>query len=119
MTSLSRPLKRAVHPDGNTTLKEESSAVLGKAKTPIFFLLALLIQTLIILGTLDLATRLLERAGILPPATTWSYRLAQPGPYKDAPYFSRAFVHESQTQPGGWTTPDGTRLVLPNDFTGT
>jgi hypothetical protein len=119
MASFSRPLKRAEDSVGNRERKKASSAFFGKAKTPIFFFLAFLIQTLILLGILELATHLLTRAGILPPATTWSYRLAQPSPYKDAPYFSRAFVHESQIQPGGWTTPDGTRLVLPNDFTGT
>jgi len=33
-------------------------------------------------------------------------------------YFSTHFVDESVIQPGGWETPNGTRLVLPKDFSG-
>lgn len=47
-----------------------------------------------------------------------SFRLSQPQPYQDAPYFSVDFINESFEQPGGWTVPPGTNLLLPNDYKG-
>lgn len=86
---------------------------------PVVFYLALLLVGLIPLLMLEGGARLLNRLEFLPPATMWEYRLRQPEPYADAPYFSRDFVRESQRHPGGWSTPQGGRLVLPHDFSGT
>jgi lysophospholipase L1-like esterase len=44
-------------------------------------------------------------------------RLHSPS-YIDEPYFSEQFLAESFSQPGGWLTPEGTRLVLPQEFHG-
>ena len=44
-------------------------------------------------------------------------RLTSPS-YVLEPFFSEAFLIESFTQPGGWLTPDNTRLVLPYEFHG-
>ncbi len=44
-------------------------------------------------------------------------RLNSPS-YLYEPYFSERFLAESFTQPGGWLTPEGTRLVLPKEFHG-
>ena len=44
-------------------------------------------------------------------------RLNSPS-YINEPYFSERFLAESFTQPGGWLTPEGTRLVLPKEFHG-
>lgn len=44
-------------------------------------------------------------------------RLHSPS-YLNEPYFSEQFLSESFTQPGGWITPEDTRLVLPKEFHG-
>ena len=38
--------------------------------------------------------------------------------YAKEPYFSEAFLAESYTQPGGWDTISGTRLVVPREYHG-
>jgi lysophospholipase L1-like esterase len=38
--------------------------------------------------------------------------------YTSEPYFSEAFLAESYTQPGGWDTIAGTRLVVPREYHG-
>jgi lysophospholipase L1-like esterase len=38
--------------------------------------------------------------------------------YKGEAYFSEAFLEESFTQPGGWETPPGTRIVVPRPYDG-
>lgn len=38
--------------------------------------------------------------------------------YSTEPYFSEEFLSESFTQPGGWTSPEGTRLIFPQEFHG-
>ena len=53
-----------------------------------------------------------------PATNRYAFRLEQPPPYRNAPYFSRAFVDESFQQPNGWYVPPGTRLVVPGDFHG-
>lgn len=83
-----------------------------------FSLIALGLATALLLGLLEGGAIALNRAGTLPPTTQTEFRLRQPAAYANAPYFSRAFVEESMRQPGGWTTPEGTSLVIPNDFTG-
>jgi hypothetical protein len=47
-----------------------------------------------------------------------NFRLTQPAPYQNAPFFSKGFVVESFKQPGGWKIPPGTNLIIPNDFKG-
>jgi hypothetical protein len=54
----------------------------------------------------------------LEERSLWAFRAGRPLPYQSAPYYSQKFVAESKLQPGGWTTPPGTRLVLPNNFSG-
>ena len=63
---------------------------------------------------LELGTRLLVETH----SDHRSFRLTRPAPYRDAPYFSREFIEEAFTQPGGWKTPPGTNLLLPNDYNG-
>ena len=46
------------------------------------------------------------------------FRLTRPQPYSHSNYFSKDFIEESFQQPQGWTTPIGTRLVIPNNFAG-
>lgn len=88
-------------------------------KNVLFTLIALGLSCLILLGLLEIGVRALNRLALLPPTSVWEFRYRQPAPYADASYFSRAFIDEQKSQPGGWTTPEGTRLVLPNDFEGT
>jgi lysophospholipase L1-like esterase len=38
--------------------------------------------------------------------------------YRNEPYFSESFLAESFTQPGGWETPPGTRIVVPKPYDG-
>jgi hypothetical protein len=46
------------------------------------------------------------------------FRLTEPLPYQNTPYFSRAFIEESFSEPGGWITPSGTHLILPKNYKG-
>ena len=54
----------------------------------------------------------------MPPQTLYDYRLSSPLPYRGASYYSKEFIEESFRQPDGWQFPDGTRLIIPNDFHG-
>jgi lysophospholipase L1-like esterase len=38
--------------------------------------------------------------------------------YLNEPYFSEDFLVESFVQPGGWESPEGTKLILPQEFHG-
>jgi len=51
------------------------------------------------------------------PYDNYSERLTSPS-YVKEPYFSESFLAESFTQPGGWLTPENTRLVWPKQFHG-
>jgi hypothetical protein len=53
----------------------------------------------------------------MTPRTHYSFRKTQPPPYKDASYFSSAFIDE-QFARNDWSTPPGTILILPTDFDG-
>ena len=53
-----------------------------------------------------------------PHPGVFEFRAACPAPYQDAEYFSPEFVRESAAQPGGWQHPEGTRLIIPNDYHG-
>jgi hypothetical protein len=46
------------------------------------------------------------------------FRLNRPEPYSESSYFSQDFINESFSQPGGWITPIGTRILLPKNFKG-
>lgn len=46
------------------------------------------------------------------------FRLQRPEPYIKSSYFSADFINESFSQPGGWFTPAGTKIVLPNNYRG-
>jgi lysophospholipase L1-like esterase len=51
------------------------------------------------------------------PYDGYQERLTAPA-YAGERYFSETFLSESFTQPGGWHTQAGTRLVFPNEFHG-
>jgi lysophospholipase L1-like esterase len=51
------------------------------------------------------------------PYDGYQERLTAPA-YAGEGYFSETFLAESFTQPGGWHTQAGTRLVFPNEFHG-
>jgi hypothetical protein len=53
------------------------------------------------------------------PQTHYDFRKSHPPPYRNASYFSQKFIEESFIQPGGWHYPEGTRLVIPHDYSGT
>lgn len=76
------------------------------------FINALVVLVLLLL--LELGFRLIYQAHNDP----LSFRLTQPAPYQNATYFSEEFIVESFKQPGGWVSPPGTNLLLPNDFKG-
>lgn len=78
-------------------------------------LLMLCFGTALALLVVEIACRIIYRDTY---TSNKEFRLSRPEPYKNASYFSEAFVEEAFTQPGGWTNPPGTRLVLPNDFSG-
>ena len=67
-----------------------------------------------IISIIEVSLRLIE-------TKSWThkeFRLTRPEPYANSPYFSEEFINESFKQPGGWFTPEGTRIVLPNDYKG-
>jgi hypothetical protein len=78
-------------------------------------------QSLVILAISGLLFLLVDTTfGLLgkpKPYATHRERLTSPS-YEGEPYFSERFLVESFTQPGGWLTPEGTRLVLPREFHG-
>jgi len=47
-----------------------------------------------------------------------AFRLTQPAPYRDAPYFSADFINESFEQPGEWKLLPGTNILFPSDYHG-
>ena len=64
--------------------------------------------------TVDVTTGLLYPR---KPYDSHPERLTSPA-YANEPYFSEEFLTESFTQPGGWDTPENTRLVFPREFHG-
>ena len=70
------------------------------------------------LGAVEAGARVYFHFFPRPATNRYAFRLEQPPPYRNAPYFSRAFVDESFQQPNGWHVPPGTRLVVPGDFHG-
>lgn len=55
----------------------------------------------------------------VPPTVTSLYqlRVSRPPPYQNADFFSRGFINESFSQPGGWKT-DPSFGWIPNDYHG-
>jgi hypothetical protein len=47
-----------------------------------------------------------------------SFRMSRPEPYLNSNYFSKEFIEESFLQPNGYSTPEGTRIVIPNNYNG-
>lgn len=81
----------------------------------------ILINILVVLVLLLLVEglfRLMEARTSDQTGSHEQFRLTQPEPYERSSYWSQAFIEESFRQPGGWSTPEGTRIVLPNDFEG-
>lgn len=66
---------------------------------------------------LELGTRIYNRL-VPPPPNIVEFRMQQPLSYKNAPYFSKEFMTEAMEQPKGWKYPEGTRLIIPNDYQG-
>lgn len=62
--------------------------------------------------------RYLTNYDILKNANPKDFRASRPEPYKHSNYFSKDFIEESFKQPEGWSTPSGTRLIIPNNFKG-
>lgn len=52
------------------------------------------------------------------PPELADYRKSNPGAYQHSPYYSKDFLKESFLQPGGWQVPSGTKIIIPNDFSG-
>lgn len=70
------------------------------------------------LGAVEAGARVYFHFFPRPATNRYSFFLEQPPPYRNAPYYSRAFVDESFRQPNGWYVRPGTRLVVPGDFHG-
>ncbi len=87
-------------------------------KQTVYKVLVPFLAIAIFLSALELCARLYLEVFALP-RRDYDYRKKQPAPYKNAPYFSREFISESFKQPGGWQYPKGTRLIIPNDYSGT
>lgn len=83
----------------------------------LFRIIVPILTIALLLGSMELCARIyLVTYG--PPQTHFDYRKRQPAPYKNASYFSQEFITESFKQPGGWQYPEGTRLIIPNDYFG-
>ena len=52
--------------------------------------------------------------------TVEQFRASRPAPFRDAPYYSETFLKEWGVfaSGAGWTTPSGTRLMIPVDYQG-
>jgi hypothetical protein len=79
---------------------------------------------LVVVASIAAAVTSLEAGGIVyeffkAPVSVKQFRLAQPPPYQNAPYFSRAFIEESFHQPDGWKSSPATRMLIPSDYAGT
>lgn len=70
-----------------------------------------------LLAVLEIGARIFNRLSNFPKSQ-YEFRKTQPAPYQYASYFSQEFIAESFKQPGGWSYPKGTRLIIPNDFKG-
>jgi lysophospholipase L1-like esterase len=73
------------------------------------FLMALLVEG---------GTRLFLALSGHPLTSRLEFRLTRPPPYKDAAYFSEAFVTEQFRQPGGWHFQKELGFMLPGDMHG-
>ncbi len=89
---------------------------MNKKETAFRVIVPILSISLLIV-VLELFARLYFTGFVLPMSYE-DFRKKQPAPYQDAPYFSQEFIAESFEQPGGWQFPEGTRLIIPNDYKG-
>lgn len=78
----------------------------------------LILTNTVIFLVLLLIAELVARLFVVSYSDHKEFRLTQPAPYKNAPYFSKDFIEESFAQPGGWITKPGTNLIFPKDFSG-
>lgn len=83
-----------------------------------FYFLTPIFSIFLTLISLELLARVYLKYFSIP-RSNYDYRIKQPQPYQNAPYFCVEFIDESFWQPNGWNTPKNTRLVIPNDFNGT
>jgi hypothetical protein len=78
------------------------------------------IVLIVLLCIIDTVFRVVEN--FKEPAKAYrehkEFRLSRPEPYSHSNYFSKDFIQESFQQPQGWLTPIGTRIVIPNNYTG-
>lgn len=80
-------------------------------------IISILIYNLLILIVLVLLVEIIFRVSFETHSDQKSFRLTQPPPYQNAPYFSVDFINESFTQ-GGWDISPDTKLIYPNNYTG-
>jgi hypothetical protein len=85
-------------------------ALIGLARVAAIWLLVCLGCLVVVEG----ACRLLVAA---QPVETYDFRRSRPAAYRDAPYFSRQFVDESEKHQN-WLYPKGTHLIIPGDYHG-
>ncbi len=71
-----------------------------------------------VLVTLLLVLEIVFRLLGYSPVSHKSFRQDRPEPYANSSYFSPKFLKESFEQPGGWHMPEGTNLILPNNYSG-
>lgn len=82
-------------------------------KTSVLKALAFSLVPVLAIGiVVEAAARFIENHR--PPYWRNMSRLTDPA-YTSKPWFSEAFLAASFTQPGGWTTPAGTTMILPKD----
>ncbi len=86
-------------------------------KNALKILMANFLVFIIVFGSMEAAIRIVNSFHPLFMDHK-TFRMKQPSPYKNAEYFSREFVEESFRHPPGWKTPEGSNIVLPNDFKG-
>ncbi|MBI3506438.1 MAG: SGNH/GDSL hydrolase family protein [Proteobacteria bacterium] len=90
------------------------SKIASATQNALLVLAALLVSLCII----EIGARLYYAGAGAPHWTHLDFRLTRPTPYRDSPYFSAAFLHESFQQPDGYFVVAGTRIVLPAEYVG-
>jgi hypothetical protein len=89
-------------------------ACTAAAKKLLLVVVSLLLMALLVEG----GTRLFLALSGNPPTSRLEFRLTRPPPYKNAAYFSEAFVTEQFRQPGGWHFQKELGFLLPGDMHG-
>lgn len=101
--------------DVNKDADDDMNSILSRQV--VFSVAVPVFSVAILLALLELVARLFLTVYSFPQ-THYDYRKEQPAPYSEAAYFSQEFISESFHQPDGWQYPEGTRLIIPNDYRG-